>query len=227
MKVNCRNGLIISFVLLLLSCASTQSHNSNVDQVGENSNNSDMEERAKMLIATSLQDEMQGNTDLAFQKRQEALELSRKIKHTGLEIMALVGIATTYMTQGNYNEALKLYQAAEKLIIERMGEETPTIVFILSSIGSVYEELGDFPNAIEYHKRAIEISNSTQGIENEETLSALENLGRAWFRYGKYEESLATCEEAKSWYEKLNRTQDPAYRRLVGCIDESNANLTK
>jgi tetratricopeptide (TPR) repeat protein len=227
MKVYCRNGLIISLAFLMLSCASTQSHHSNEDQVGENSNNSDMEERAKMLIATSLQDEMQGNTDLAFQKRQEALELSRKIKHTGLEIMALVGIATTYMTQGNYSEALKLYQAAEKLIIERLGGETPTIVFILSSIGSVYEELGDFPNAIDYHKRAIEISNSTQGIKNEETLSALENLGRAWFRYGKYEESLATCEEAKSWYEKLNRTQDPAYRRLVGCIDENKANLTK
>ena len=226
MQIPLKILMVMLLLIYLPCCASTQSAPAKQSSPDENPNEADTAERAQMLIATSLQDEMHGNHQTAFDKRKEALALARKIQHHGLEIMALVGIATSYRTENSFKKALSYYLQAEAIVITYMGEETPTIIFILSSIGRAYEELGDFTNAISYHKRAIEISNKTQGVQNSETLGAMEDLGRAWFRYGKYNESLAACEEAQFWYTKLNRQNDPAFQRLAGCIAESKAYLS-
>ncbi len=212
----------ISFCFLLFYSAVGFSQNSTIDSLSNvlKLTRNDID-RSQLLNAIA--DEYKAtDPQLMLKYANEALVLSKKIKHTTAEGNAYLNIGNANIILGNYPMALQNFSNAQ-VIFEKARETNPNdkdikngLARAYGSIGVVCSEQSNYAKALQYHLKAVKIYEESNNLEK--CARVYNNIGIVYRAQGEDFKAL-------DYFIKCLKTQEKTGDNTVGITTTNIGNI--
>jgi len=155
--------------------------------------------RVAALNAEGLLASLQGDTDVAVPRHEEALALSRSIGDAHGEATALNGLGDAAAYQGDHEVAMARYEASLKLF-RRHGEQRG-VGGALTNLGNLYWDMGELEHAVTIHQEALV---NYQAVDDRRGLAwSATNLGMLAVELGDVSAGAGHLKDAIALYREL------------------------
>ena len=172
-----------------------------------------LEKQAEQLDRDAYTLYLNGDSQGAFEKLNQALVIYREIKDRAGEGRILSNIGTIYRNLSQYSQALNFFQQA--LAITQEIPDPVSQGVILGNIGVVYDRWGSYFQALDFYNQALTIA---QDLGNREDVSSnLNKIGLVYSYLGQYSHALELMQQALAIVREPS-VQDMSERRLEGII---------
>ena len=145
-----------------------------------------MQDRVDYFFQEGIKLYQVNNIDLALQRLQEALSISRKIRYKKGLNNCLFFIALVHNIQGNYKQAFDYCEQCLK--VARQSKDNTQEFKILKLMGNTCTKQCKYNLAIDYYTKSIKIVRSLRKFSEEAAL--LNDLGATSYYLGDYQQSI-------------------------------------
>ncbi|GAA6619644.1 CHAT domain-containing protein [Scytonema sp. NUACC26] len=171
------------------------------------------QEQAEQLDRDAYSLYLNGDSQGALEKLNQALVIYRKIPDPSGEGRILSNIGTIYRGLSQYSQALNFFQ--EALAIAQEIPDRVSQGVILGNIGVVYDRWGSYFQALDFYNQALTIA---QDLGNREDVSNnLNKIGLVYSYLGQYSHALELMQQALAVVREPI-VQEVSERRLEGII---------
>lgn len=140
------------------------------------------------------------DTDKAFEKFNEALELSKHTHYKKGEVSVLYQLGLTNGMMGNYPDALLYFNSS--LDAAKIERYYSLMSSAYSGLGIVYKRIGNYAKSLEYYKKNLAIADSLN--DNEGVADVYSNLGVLYDLMKEPEKALEYYNNALIIFDEIN-----------------------